>query len=1200
MTFPVTLSPTSSMLNRRLLQRASTARAALLLTIGLGFASGVLIAIQARLLSQVVSRVFLDGEGLAQVLQFLWILLGIILGRALLVWGGEAAAHQVALRVKSDLQRELIDQIEALGPAYARGERTGELVNTALEGLETLDSYFREYLPQLALAALVPATLVVLVFPIDWISGLILLLTAPLIPLFMILIGGIAESLTRRQWRSLSRMAAHFLDVLQGLPTLKMLGRSREQARIIAEISERHRAATMEVLRVAFLSSLALELLSTLSTAVIAVGIGLRLLYGHLAFVDAFFVLLLAPDFYLPLRLLGTRFHAGMAGASAAVRIFEILDTLPVQSPPASEIAGLPERIAPPDITFENVSYTYPGKDNPALEHTSFTLPAGTRLALVGPTGAGKSTLAALLLGFLTPTSGRILIDGQPLEGIRRDDWLRQVAWVPQNPYLFDGSIADNLRLARPNASQVEIDDAARAAGAWAFIQNLPTGYDTPIGERGTRLSGGQVQRLALGRAFLKDVPVIVLDEATANLDPLLEAAIQDASRQLCQGRTTLSIAHRLATVVEADQILVLAEGRIVQSGVHTALLDEPGLYRSLITAYAPQLPPLPVLADSGYEAVESPAPGPLPLGTSTPAAPASTLAMLRLLGGFLRPYWHWVALSILLGFATVASGIGLMTTAAYLIATAALQPSIAVIQIPIVGVRFFGIARGLFRYLERLASHQATFRILAGMRVWFYRVVEPLAPARLEAYHSGDLLNRVIANVNTLENFYIRAVAPPVVALLVLAAAGLFVAAYHPLLAATLLAFLTFAGLALPLFIRRLSRVHGERAIRWRAGLNAALVGAIQGLPDLLVFDGHKNHRRKIERLSRAYRQAQTGLAYAGGLQAALLLLLNHLAMLVILWLAIPMVRAQVFDGVGLAVLVLATLASFEAVQALPLAANHWDQSLAAAHSLQQIVDAEPQVFPPAQALPGPAQPGLTLRALSFSYPGTTHLALHGLTLDLPQGKRIAIVGPSGAGKSTLVSLLLRFWDCPPGTIFLDGMDIRLCAPEEARRAIAVVSQHTHLFNASVRENLLLARPNATDAQLECACRLAQLHDFIQSLPEGYNTWIGEGGLRLSGGERQRLAIARALLQEAPILILDEVTAHLDALTGQALLASLDTLLPGRATLLITHRLVGLENIDEVIVLREGGVVERGAHADLLAGGGLYARMLQQQALLK
>jgi ATP-binding cassette, subfamily C, bacterial CydCD len=1198
MTFPVTLSPTSSMLNRRLLQRASTARAALLLTIGLGFAGGVLIALQARLLSQVVSRVFLDGDGLEQVLQLLLILPGIFAVRALLVWGGEAAANQVAMRVKSDLQHQLIDHLYLLGPAYVRGERTGELANTALEGVEALDSYFREYLPQLSLAALVPATLVVLVFPIDWISGLILLLTAPLIPLFMILIGGIAESLTRRQWHSLSRMSAHFLDVLQGLPTLKMLERSRDQVRVIAQISERHRAATLEVLRVAFLSSLALELLSTLSTAVIAVGIGLRLLYGHLAFVDAFFVLLLAPDFYLPLRLLGTRFHAGIAGASAAARIFEILDNHPVQSPPASETAGLPERIAPPHITFENVSYTYPGEERPTLEGISFTLPAGQRLALVGPTGAGKSTLAALLLGFLTPTSGRILIDGRPLADIPPGNWRRQVAWVPQNPYLFQASVADNLRLAHSAASQVQVDAAARAAGMVNFIQSLPQGYATSIGERGARLSGGQAQRLALGRAFLKDAPVLILDEATANLDPLLEARIQRAASQLWGGRTALVIAHRLATVQEADAILVLSGGRVVQSGTHAGLLAEPGLYQELIAAGAPELLPISDSSNPPGEAEEPLPPGPLPVETWS--HPASAADMLRLLAGFLRPEARWVAISIVLGFATIASGIGLMTTAAYVIATAALQPSIAAIQIPIVGVRFFGITRGVFRYLERHVSHQATFRVLARLRVWFYAALEPLAPARLEAYHSGDLLNRVVANINVLENFYIRAVAPPAVAALTLVATGAFMAFFHPLLALILVAYLALAGIALPLFVRRLSRGPGEEAIQLRARLQTALIDALQGLPDLLIFDAQGAQRDHIAQLSGAYRRAQSALAHTSGLQAALLLLLNHLGIWVMLWFAIPMVRDGVFDGVALAVLALAALSSFEAVQALPLAASHWDQSLAAARSLQQIVDAEPQVSPPVQALPVPPEPGLALRALSFSYPGTTHLALHGLTLDLPQGQCIAIVGPSGAGKSTLVSLLLRFWDCPPGAIFLDGMDIRLCAPEDVRRAIAVVSQRTHLFNTRVRENLLLARPNATDAQLEHACRLAQLHDFIQSLPEGYDTWIGEAGLRLSGGERQRLAIARALLQEAPILILDEATAHLDALTERAILAELQALARGRAVLVITHRLVGLKNMDEIIVLREGGVVERGTHADLLAGGGLYARMLQQQALFK
>jgi thiol reductant ABC exporter CydD subunit len=451
------------------------------------------------------------------------------------------------------------------------------------------------------------------VLPLDWISGLVLLLTAPLIPIFMILIGKQADALTKRQWLSLSRMSAHFLDVLQGLTTLKLFGRSREQVVTIGQISDSFRHATMGVLRVAFLSALVLEMVASLSTAVVAVQIGLRLLYGRLAFEQAFFVLILAPEFYLPLRLLGTRFHAAMEGVAAAQRIFDVLGREPPLADPTilernyglSIPAPLPENNGPepsslhsppdqvdsagaqaPHVRFLDVWYAYDEGQRPALEGFSLNLAAGARLALVGPSGAGKSTVAYLLLRFVEPDRGLITVDGAPLASLSPAAWRQWVAWVPQNPYLFHDTVSENIRLARPDATRDQIEWAAHQAQAHAFIKALPQGYDTLVGERGARLSGGEGQRIALARAFLKDAPLLVLDEATANLDPEIEVQVQEALARLLMGRTTLMIAHRLSTVYRADQILVMAGGRVVQAGDHRTLRLEDGLYRRLLGAH--------------------------------------------------------------------------------------------------------------------------------------------------------------------------------------------------------------------------------------------------------------------------------------------------------------------------------------------------------------------------------------------------------------------------------------------------------------------------------------------------------------------------------------------------------------------------------------------------------------------------------------
>jgi ATP-binding cassette subfamily C protein CydD len=576
-------------LDRRLLNQAQSARADLGLTIGLGLLAGIAIVGQARLLSWVVNQAFLAGAGLRQLLTLLTGFFVLSLVRAGLVWGSEVAADRVAGRVKHDLRERLAAHLLTLGPAYSRGERSGELANTLVEGIEALDAYYRQYLPQLALAALVPLTVLLFVFPLDWVSGLVLLLTAPLIPVFMVLIGNAAEALTKQQWTSLSRMSAHFLDVLQGLASLKLLGRSREQIQTIAQISDLFRQTTMGVLRVTFLSALVLEMVATLSTAVVAVQIGLRLLYGYLSFEDAFFILLLAPEFYLPLRMLGTRFHAGMAGVAAAHRIFEILETPDMASLSRTGSHDLQRQAEPArfHLRFSDVHYAYDDGQRPALNGASFEVLPGQRVALVGPSGAGKSTVAYLLLRFIEPDEGGITVDGLPLRGLSPQAWREQLAWVPQSPYLFHGTVAENILLARPSASPDKVAWAARQSHAHAFIEALPQGYATLIGERGARLSGGEAQRVALARAFLKDAPLLILDEATANLDPEIEALIQDAMARLLRGRTVLMIAHRLSTVYRADRILVMADGRVVEAGTHSALVQKEGLYRRLVRAHS-------------------------------------------------------------------------------------------------------------------------------------------------------------------------------------------------------------------------------------------------------------------------------------------------------------------------------------------------------------------------------------------------------------------------------------------------------------------------------------------------------------------------------------------------------------------------------------------------------------------------------------
>jgi ATP-binding cassette subfamily C protein CydD len=551
----------------------------------------------------VVARVFIDGQALGDVLPLVGMMVVLLVGRAACVWGSETFAQRAASLVKADLRRRLNRLLLRLGPAYTGGERTGELASTLVEAVEAQDAYVTQFLTVRYLSVLVPIFVFLMVLALDAWSTLILVVAGAFLLVLLVLIGGRARLITERRFLELSWMSAFFLDILQGLATLKAFGRSKEQAATIEEISRHYGKTTMEVLAVAFQSSLVMELAATAATALVALEVSLRVMGGVLPFERALAVLLLTPEFFLPLRQLAIRFHAGTAGKAAARRISEILER-EREGPVASAPIGVPKISTAHDleiegllegaIRFENVSFSYParagdgqpGERPSALIELSMTLPPHKTTVLVGATGAGKTTAASLLLRFIEPTHGQITVTGTPLASIEPDAWRTQVAWVPQRPHLFHGTLAENLRLAKPDASLDELIAAAKAANADEFIRKLPQGYDTPLGERGARLSGGQAQRLAIGRAFLKGGRLLILDEATAHLDARNEELIQEALERLIQGRTVLIIAHRLKLAYDADQVVVMEGGRAVESGRPAALLRRDGAYGAMVLAY--------------------------------------------------------------------------------------------------------------------------------------------------------------------------------------------------------------------------------------------------------------------------------------------------------------------------------------------------------------------------------------------------------------------------------------------------------------------------------------------------------------------------------------------------------------------------------------------------------------------------------------
>ncbi|MFJ8199102.1 thiol reductant ABC exporter subunit CydD [Streptomyces sp. NPDC096152] len=1182
----------------RLLRHARATRFFLVAVIGLGAVGAGLVIAQAMLLAELVVGAFQHRLPVAELRTSLLLLVAVACGRALVSWLTELAAHRASAAVKSELRGRLLERAAALGPVRPGGQRTGSLVALATRGVDALDDYFSRYLPQLGLAVVVPVAVLARIVTEDWVSAAIIVCTLPLIPVFMMLIGWATQSRTDRQWRLLSRLSGHFLDVVAGLPTLKVFGRAKAQAESIRRITGEYRRATMRTLRIAFLSSFALELLATLSVALVAVTIGMRLVDGDLALYDGLVVLVLAPEAYLPLRQVGTQYHAAAEGLAAAEEIFAVLET-PVPEPGRGAV---PEGA----LVFEGVSVRYPGRSADAVSNVSFTVEPGETVALVGPSGAGKSTLLNVLLGFVRPTGGRVRIGGADLADLDPEQWRSRVAWVPQRPHLYAGTIAENVRLARPDADDAAVRRALADAGALEFVDALPEGADTVLGEDGAGLSAGQRQRLALARAFLADRPVLLLDEPTAALDGATEAEVVDAVRRLSVGRTVLLVVHRPALLGVADRVVRLREAE--SAGAEGAGAEGAGVEgaeaegaRRAANASGARMIAAESGAESGAESAaetagEAVAPSvPVEPESGAVAVSGGVLARVRAMSG---PRRGRLALALLLGSLALASAVGLMATSGWLISRASQQPPVLYLMVAVTATRAFGIGRAVFRYAERLVSHDAVLRMLADTRVAVYRRLERLAPAGLRRTRRGDLLSRLVADVDALQDYWLRWLLPAGAAVLVSAASVAFTAWLLPEAGAVLAAGLLAAGVGVPLVTGAVARRAERRLAPARGVLATRVTDLFTGTAELTVAGALPARTAEARRadtvLTRIASRAATATALGDGLTA----LISGLTVAAAGLAGARGVADGRLAGVAMAVVVLTPLVAFEAVLGMPLAAQYRQRVRRSAERVHEVLDAPEPVREPERPGRAPASPfPLVVTGLTARHAGQESDALSGLDLTLDRGRRIAVVGPSGSGKTTLAQVLLRFLDARAGAYTLGGIDAYALDGDDVRRSVGLCAQDAHLFDSSVRENLLLARKDATEAEVRDALARARLLDWVDSLPDGLDTLVGEHGARLSGGQRQRLALARALLADFRVLVLDEPAEHLDLPTADALTADLLAATEGRTTLLITHRLAGLESVDEVLVLDGGRVVQRGPYAELAALPGPLRRMVTREA---
>ncbi|MFE6646329.1 thiol reductant ABC exporter subunit CydD [Nocardioides sp. NPDC057772] len=1136
----------------RLRAQLSVARRPLAVVVAAGVLGAVLLitqtyAVTGLLISAIRDTGSVSGWALAVVAVFA--------GRALVGVVSEVAGARAAGVVGADLRRRVVG-------AILRGQtgRSGSLSALATRGVSAAEPYLTRYVPALVLACVLPVMVLAVIVWTDPLSGLIVGLTLPLIPIFGVLVGLATRDQAASQWRAMAALAGHFLDVMKGLPTLVAFGRARAQSRVIATITDSYRRRTLETLKIAFASSAVLELVATISVALVAVIIGVRLAAGSVDLQTALVVLLLAPEAYWPLRRVGTEFHAAAEGTAT---LEATADCVGLDSPPRRG-SGEPVSRPTQSLRLDGVIVTYPERERPALAPVSATVAERGITAIVGPSGCGKSTLLSIVAGLHETYAGDVELDGQtPAEG---DAWRRRFAYLPQRPVFVSGTISDNLRLGSPEATDGDLWQVLKRVALADRIAELPGGLGADLAEDGRSLSAGERARLALARVVLSDRPWVLLDEPTAHLDPDTERIIADTVIDLARDRAVVLVAHRQALIDIADQVITLSAEKAPASAEASPTSAETS--PASVETAAADIPA--DGADASSDGADASASG---ADASAGGADASAR----------RALWG----SAVVGGLSWASGVALTALAGWLIIKASYHPVIMTLVAAMVGVRTFGIARPVLRYLERLWSHDSALRLLARRRVEIYDALVPLVPGALPG-RRGDVLASVVDDVDAVLDEELRVRLPireyAVVAILAVAATALI----DPVAAAFTAATVVAAGAAFGIAYAGAARAE-HLSVTVRATVSEQVVEATQTATERRMWQAGEPVLRRLDELARTATRATVTAAGAASTAKALVLVTAGAAV------AATAAYTTVGDGPMLALLTLVPLALAEPAATLADAGAAKARTRAAQRRLDDLTSRKPSVK-------APEHPAAPADETTITVTGVTARPGDGATVELPDlhvepGARIGIVGPSGSGKSTLAALLLRFLDPDTGTITLGGRPTSDLDPEDVRKIVGLVDDDPHVFASNLVENVRLARPDATDEEVERALRRAHLGDWLDALPAGMQTRLGDGAAQVSGGERARLAVARSLLAGHKVLVLDEPLAHLDTSTAESLArevlareddSTADTEPGGerggelgphggtKTVVWMTHTSTGLGLTDTVVSLQRMGEVRR------------------------
>lgn len=1215
---------------------------------------------QAYAFARIIDSLVVQGESLPY--GAMAVLGAMISMRMVCSHGEQWLREHIASAIHEDLRNRVLHHMIAQG--VRQSESAGSVTHILTDGLDHVDAYMNQYIPQALYAVLIPLMIsIAIIDSVSWI-GWILLMTYPLIPFFMILIGKKADKLNKQQWERMQFLGGHFLDVLQGLTTLKVFGRAKEQVHVIGRLSGEFRDATLKVLRIAFLSALVLELIGTISTAMIAVYLGVSLVYGEVEFLPAFFILLLAPDFYAPLRQLGAAFHTGLSGKVSLTAVQEYLTSGIEVVRTGQETLKRPMQT----IEFRDVAYEYE-EDHVGLETFTGVLKRGCSYMLVGESGAGKTTISNVLMQLLTPTKGQVTVDGYDLQTLDSQWYHEQIAYLSQTPYIMSGTLRENLQFGL-EASDETLWKVLQQVQLSDFVSALPLGLDTVIGEGGYGLSGGQRQRLALGRTLLRPAQILILDEVTAHLDVETENLIMQVLREYGQDKIVLYVGHRVQTMKYVDTLFVMQAGRLVESGSYTDLVAQNGYFASLVNTYSNpvmrklmaksddsicvdqvletthntnaesqdgktqsdpanlyQLDVLHAKEDTRINAkpmAQEEIPGTYEMDYDTmtrTAVEPSTInddkrqnevresvkepdirRGLVSLWNLLSQHRALLVGSVMLAMGTVLMNIGLLTTSTWLITKASEHPILVVLSLAIVGVRFFGISRAICRYGERYVSHSMAFQGLYELRIAFFKRLEPLVPRLFQSMKMGDLLGRIMADIETLQFFYLRTLVPSLTFIGMTILGCLIGCQLHPIVAIVIALHSIIVGIILPIIITYVLRQVPPMRLHTRGLMKEEFIESIHGVVDIIMSHQETRFVQSMKASFSAYDGWQSLWNRGVRWNQTILLGLAQSALLVGVVVGVWVIDEISYGPLWVAVLAIGLQSYFEVLQPMTEASLHGYESALAMDRLEALDGQGNQQIQSVDRVSNYSSRGLEeyvdndsshdvspmIRVQSLSFAYDVLPIYDGLDLSIQKGEKVAIVGPSGSGKSTLFALL-QGWYTFSGTISIEGSDTRMLSEDQLQSYMAYATQDIYVFHATIGDNIRLAKPSATEEDIWQALEAVQLAHWVRTLPKGLRTMVGQGGMGLSGGQRQRLGMARLYVRDAEILLLDEPLEGLDQVTRHLVQDQLSTLFKGKTVLYITHHIEQLHEMDRILFLEQGHIVESGTYESLLALQGRF-----------